>query len=1064
MRNGISSVSGRSSKSSLFTFLRNLSRGQAAPKPVASLMEELESRLLLSTLPVAHTDFTIHHGTGVNRPFDYATAVGMTPTQLRLAYGINAVQFGAVAGDGSGQTIAIVDAYDDPSIVADLTAFDSAFGLQNPPTFTVIGQNGSSTRPGTDPAGPGNSWAVETSMDVEWAHVVAPKANIVLVEASSDSDSDLFGAINTAKGYAGVSVVSMSWGTTEFSGETSYDSYFTTPAGHNGVTFVASSGDSGAYASSYSHTLTADYPSSSPNVISAGGTFLSTDAAGNYISESGWGNGTTSGRNGGSGGGVSRYETQPAWQKGVVTQSTSYRTTPDVSMDADPSSGVAVYDSYDFGAQAPWAQIGGTSLAAPLWSGVIAIADQGVVLGGGSTFTSTQALTKLYSLTASDFHDITSGNNGYAAGTGYDLVTGRGSPIVNLLATGLAGPATPTPVIGAFTASPTSGLAGTSVTLTASNVHESSGSSTISTVTFYRESNGTAGLQTAADTLLGTGTLNGTTWTYTFDTTGLSTGTYTFYATATDSNNVTTAAASTTFQVVTPVPVVGSLAGSPTSGLAGTSVTLTASNVHESVGAPTISTVTFYRESNGTSGLQTAGDTLLGTGTQNGTAWTYSFDTTGLSAGTYTFYAIATDSDSVTGAAVSTTFQVTLPAPADDNFANATVLTGFTATGTGNNATATKEAGEPIIAGNKGGKSLWYAWTATSNGTVQINTEGSNFDTLLGVYTGSVVSALTTVAQNDDVSRSDLSSAVSFTATAGTTYYIAVDGYSGRSGPAASGNIVLSLTSQQAPANDSFANATVLTGASATATGNNSAATKETGEPRIAGNLGGKSVWYAWTAPSSGIVQINTEGSNFDTMLGVYAGGSVSSLTTVAQNDDVSRRDLTSAVSFTATAGTTYYIQVDGYNNGRGAASGNLVLNLTQQQAPANDNFVNASVLTGATWTGTNAGATTEFGEPSITGNLGGASVWLAWTAPTSGTATINTSGSNFDTMLGVYTGTVVSSLTTVAQNDDVSRRDATSAVTFAATAGATYYFAIDGYNNGFGPATGNITLNLSLM
>jgi subtilase family serine protease len=1028
-------------------------------------MEELESRLLLSAVPVAHTTFTIHHGTGVVHPFDYSSPVGLTPSQIEQAYGMNAVQFGAVTGNGSGQTIAIVDAYNDPTIVADLHAFDAQFGLSNP-TFTVVGQNGSTTLPGTDPEGPGNSWAVETSMDVEWAHAAAPGANIVLVEASSDSDTDLFSAVSTAKGYAGVSVVSMSWGESEFPGETAYDSTFTTPAGHNGVTFVASSGDQGAYGTG-AHTIVADYPSSSPNVISAGGTTLTIDGNNNYVSETGWGNGSSSGRDGGSGGGISRYETQPAYQKGVVTQSTTYRTTPDVSLDADPNSGVAVYDSYDFGSSQPWAQIGGTSLAAPLWAGVIAIADQGAVLGGGSTFTSTQALTKLYSLPTADFHDITTGNNGYAAGAGYDLVTGRGSPIVNLVAEGMAGPITPVPVIASLTGSPTSGLAGTSVTLTASNVHESSGSSTIGTVTFYLESNGTAGLQTSGDTLLGTGTQNGTTWTYTFDTTGLATGTYTFYATATDSGSVTSAASSTTFQVVTPVPVVGSLAASPTSGLAGTAVTLTASNVHESLGSPTISTVTFYRESNGTAGLQTTGtaDTLLGTGTQNGTTWTYSFDTTGLAAGACTFYAVATDSDAVVGAAVSTVFTVTLPAPVNDLFANATVLTGTTATATGNNATATKESGEPNIAGNQGGKSVWWAWTAPVSGTVQINTEGSKFDTLLGVYTGSVVSALTTVAQNDDVSHGDLTSAVSFSAVAGTTYYIAVDGYNyGHGAGAASGNIALSLTEILAPANDNFASAQVLTGTTATATGTNTAATKEPGEPNILANLGGKSVWYAWTAPSSGTVKINTEGSNFDTMMGVYTGSTVSALTTVAQNDDVSRRDLTSAVSFTAVAGTTYYIQIDGYNSGRGAASGNITLNLTEAQAPANDLFASATVLTGptASWTGSNAGATREPGEPSITGNMGGASIWFAWTAPSSGSFTVNTEGSNFDTMLGVYTGSVVSALTTVGENDDISRRDLTSAVTFAATAGTTYYFAVDGYNNGYGAATGTVVLNLA--
>jgi hypothetical protein len=1067
MFKGAGSFSGNSIKSSLIAFIRNLSRGRAAPKPAPSMMEELESRLLLSALPVATHDFSIHHGAGVNRPFDTASPVGLTPAQIQQAYGINAVQLGGIVGDGSGQTIAIVDAYDDPNIVADLQTFDSQFNLPAPPSFTVIGQSGSATRPRTDPTGRGNSWAVEISLDVEWAHAVAPKANILLVEASSDSDSDLFSAVNTAKGYTGVSVVSMSWGTTEFSGETSYDSYFTTPAGHNGVTFVAASGDNGAYGSGFGHTLVADYPSSSPNVLSVGGTSLTVDASGNYISETGWGNGNTSGRNGGSGGGISRYERQPAYQNGVVTQSTAYRTTPDVAIDGDPNSGLAVVDSWDFGASAPWAEIGGTSMAAPMWAGLIAIADQGAVLAGGSTFTSAQTLRKLYSLPASDFHDITSGNSGYAAGPGYDLVTGRGSPIANLLVAGLAGPVAPVPVIGALTASPTSGLAGTSVTLTASNVQESSGSATISTVAFYRESNGVAGLQVGGDTLLGTAAQNGTTWTCSFDTTGLSTGTYTFYAAATDSSNVTGAAASTTFQVVVPVPVIGSLTASPTSGLAGTSVTLTASNVHESIGSATISTVSFYRESNGAAGLQVGGDTLLGTAAQNGTTWTYSFDTTGLADGKYTFYVTATDSNNVIGAAASTTFQVTLPAPANDSFANATVLTGNSATATGNNATATKEPSEPNIAGNQGGKSVWYAWTATSNGMVQINTEGSNFDTLLGVYTGTAVSSLTTVAQSDDVSRRDLTSAVSFTATAGTTYYIAVDGYNARRGAgAASGNIALNLTAVQAPANDNFANAAVLTGSSVTVTGNNTAATKEPGEPNVMGNLGGKSVWYAWTATSNGTVQINTKGSDFDTMLGVYTGAAVSSLTTVAENDDVSRRDNTSAVSFTATAGTTYYIVVDGYNNGRGAASGNIVLNLTAVQTPANDSFANATALTGAaaTWAGTNAGAAREPGEPNITGNLGGASVWLAWVAPTNGTVTINTQGSDFDTMLGVYTGAGVSSLTTVAENDDVSRRDHTSAVSFSATAGTTYYIAVDGYNNGYGAATGNIVLNLALV
>jgi hypothetical protein len=162
-------------------------------------------------------------------------------------------------------------------------------------------------------------------------------------------------------------------------------------------------------------------------------------------------------------------------------------------------------------------------------------------------------------------------------------------------------------------------------------------------------------------------------------------------------------------------------------------------------------------------------------------------------------------------------------------------------------------------------------------------------------------------------------------------------------------------------------------------------------------------------------------------------------------------------VTFNAVAGTTYRIVVDGYNG----ASGNITLNLSEAVAPAMDNFASALVLTGSTftWTGTNVGATREAGEPNHAGTRGGASVWIAWTAPATRTVTLNTHGSNFDTLLAVYTGGSVSTLTQVASNDDdASGAYAyTSALTFQAMAGQMYYIAIDGYNG----ATGNITLNM---
>ena len=281
---------------------------------------------------------------------------------------------------------------------------------------------GSTTDPG---------WALETSLDVEWAHALAPGANILLVEAASGSLSDLFSAVSTASQQPGVSVVSMSWGTNEFWGESSFDSLFTTPAGHTGVTYVAASGDSGAWSGPM-------YPSVSPNVLAVGGTSLTLNSNGGYGSESGW-----SGSTGGFSGLDSywwSYESQPSYQNAALQAaglSYGVRTTPDVSFNADPNSGVAVYDSVSYSGQSGWFQVGGTSAAAPAWAGLIAITDQGLATGGKGPLSGTQAQTQLYGLPSSDFHDITSGFNGYSATTGYDLVTGLGSPKANAVIAGL---------------------------------------------------------------------------------------------------------------------------------------------------------------------------------------------------------------------------------------------------------------------------------------------------------------------------------------------------------------------------------------------------------------------------------------------------------------------------------------------------------------------------------------------------------------------------------------------------------------------------------------------------
>jgi subtilase family serine protease len=331
---------------------------------------------------------------------------GLTPAQIKAAYGTSSISFGGVAGTGAGETIAIVDAYNDPNIVSDLATFDKQFGLAAPASFKVVNENGGSSLPQND-----RGWSSEIALDVEWAHAIAPGASILLVEASSANTSDLDKAEDFARNASGVVVVSNSWGGSEYNGESSEDVHFTTPSGHTGVTFTVAAGDEGT---------TAEYPSASPDVLSVGGSTLRLTSSGAYSSESVWSDG---------GGGSSRYEGLPSYQSGLGITN---RGTPDVSYDANPSTGVAVYDSYGSGG---WAEYGGTSIGAPQWAALIAIADQGRALAGKSSLANAQ--DAIYSLPSSDFHDITSGSNGLSATTGYDLASGRGSPIANLVVSGL---------------------------------------------------------------------------------------------------------------------------------------------------------------------------------------------------------------------------------------------------------------------------------------------------------------------------------------------------------------------------------------------------------------------------------------------------------------------------------------------------------------------------------------------------------------------------------------------------------------------------------------------------
>ena len=252
------------------------------------------------------------------------------------------------------------------------------------------------------------------------------------------------------------------------------------------------------------------------------------------------------------------------------------------------------------------------------------------------------------------------------------------------------------------------------------------------------------------------------------------------------------------------------------------------------------------------------------------------------------------------------------------------------------------------------------------------------------------------------------------------------------------------------PANDNFAAAAAVAGTSWSRTGTSLNATAETGEPSHAGQAPGSSIWYVWTAPASGAATVSTAGSGFDTVLAVYSGSSLGGLMEIAANDNPASGSTAAAVSFQAVAGTVYRIAVDG----KGGASGSV--SLTGSVAgvtPINDAFASSTSTSGSSFSvaGSNVGATREAREPNHASVSGGKSVWWRWTAPANGRLVLVTAGSNYDTVLAVYTGDRVDRLRAVASNDDISASDPASRVSFSVKAGVTYRIAVDGYQGAAG-------------
>jgi subtilase family serine protease len=326
-----------------------------------------------------------------------------TPASLACVYNLVSQQPGCNPNTvtanpvGGARAIAIVDAYHYPTAASDLSVFSHQFGLPQP-NFQVVYASG--RRPPVNA-----SWNIEEALDIEWTHAMAPSAKIYLVEAASSSYSALLTAVSIASQLVaaeGGGEVSMSWGGSEFSSETSYDSYFTKV----GVVYFAAAGDNPGVS----------WPSTSPNVVSVGGTTFSRNSSGAFQVEVTWQSG---------GGGPSVYEAgPPSYQSGISTI-IGTRGTPDVAADANPSTGVWVY------ASPYWYIVGGTSVATPVWAGIVNSA-------GSFSSSSQTELTSMYKTLgtpayAADFNDITTStcgpNQGYLAGPVWDFCTGLGSPL-----------------------------------------------------------------------------------------------------------------------------------------------------------------------------------------------------------------------------------------------------------------------------------------------------------------------------------------------------------------------------------------------------------------------------------------------------------------------------------------------------------------------------------------------------------------------------------------------------------------------------------------------------------
>jgi subtilisin family serine protease len=535
---------------------------------------------------------------------------------------------------------------------------------------------------------------------------------------------------------------------------------------------------------------------------------------------------------------------------------------------------------------------------------------------------------------------------------------------------------------------------------------------------------------------------------------------------------------------------------------------------------------------------------------------------TSLSAGTYSFKVSASSSAGASPYSSLSNSVVVSTSGNNDYFSSARVLSGTSGSTYDTNTSATRETGEPTTRGATA-STKWYSYVPTSSGTLTINTNGSSFDTVLGVFTGSSVSSLTTVASDDD-SGDGFSSSVSFSVSSGTTYFVQVASWSTGQVGAIALNWSLGLAScNGSPVNDNLSCATVLNGTSGSTYGSNTSATLEISETDTATIC--KSVWYKVTPAGSGTATFSTYGSNFDTVMTLYrslsSNGSYGSLNYVDQNDDYDFQDLTSYLSNQLlSSGSTYFIRIAGFNSptygcdygtialawsvsssavapgaptnaaatgGANSATvswsapssngGSTITSYTATSSPGgytcttglltctisglsnfvsytfsvtarnsagasspsvasnsvilgyqNDNLSGALGISAGTTYSNNSAATSETGEPDHAGVAGGKSMWFRYSSTTLKSVSLDTNGSDFDTVLAVYGSTVsnpsFSGLQAVGSNDDgPTGLNGSSAVSFVAQPNVAYYIAVDGYESSNGSESGAITLNVTV-